>query len=50
MAGLYIMSNTGQLSDMKFSINGISVTKGQLFTKIYLASTLNDIIITIKNT
>lgn len=50
MAGIYIMANTGQISDMKFSLDGFSVAKGKVFTKIYFESKSNNVVVTIKNT
>lgn len=49
MAGIYIMANNGQLSDMRFILDNVSVAKGKVFTKIYLSSTSNSAIVTIKN-
>jgi hypothetical protein len=44
------MANTGAISVLDFNTNGLYVTKGKAFTKIYLPGKMNDIIITIKNT
>lgn len=49
MAGIYIMANNGQLSDMKINIDVLSVIKGKVFTKIYLGNQDNNAIVTIKN-
>jgi hypothetical protein len=49
MAGIYIMANNGQLSDMKINIDVLSVIKGKVFTKIYLGNQDNNAVVTIKN-
>lgn len=49
MAGIYIMANNGQLSDMKMNMDALSVIKGKVFTKIYLGNQDNNAIVTIKN-
>ena len=49
MAGIYIMANNGQINDMRFSIDSVSVSKGKLFTKIFLARSYNNIVVTMKN-
>jgi hypothetical protein len=49
MAGIYIMANNGQLSDMRISFDNVFVAKGKAFTKIYLASANDNVVVTIKN-
>jgi hypothetical protein len=49
MAGIYIMANNGQINDMRFSIDSVSVAKGKVFTKVFLGSNNINIVVTIKN-
>ncbi len=49
MAGIYIMANNGQLSDLKINLDVLSVAKGKVFTKIYIGNQENNVIVTIKN-
>lgn len=44
------MSNNGQLNDMRFTLDGMSVAKGKTFTKVYFSSRTNNVVLTIKNT
>lgn len=43
------MANNGQISDMKFTLDSIFIAKGKVFTKIYMASKINNVVVTIKN-
>lgn len=50
MPGIYIMANTGSITEADMGVMEMYVTVGKVFTKIYLSSRTNDIVITIKNT